>query len=167
MSRAAKHGQVSSMLQRKMVCHQHRSRRTSVRQCMQLDRTASRAATDTKLAELLAAVEETTQVNQFLLQFDSMEIAIASLAHNRESMAHAADALARVFDRIIKANTTIPTAALLEDVLAKSPAGVASWAMISYGLALLHVNCTYAAANWGTASLVSCSPPRLHLQAPC
>lgn len=90
---------------------------------MQLDRAATRAATDTKLAELLAAVEETTQVNQFLLQFDNMEIAVKSLATNRESMAHAADALARVFDRIIKANTTIPTAALLEQVLAKPPAG--------------------------------------------
>jgi hypothetical protein len=107
---------------------------------LQLDKAASRAQTDTKLAELLAAVEETISVNEFLLQFDGLEIAMTSLGRNRQSMAHAAESLAGVFDRIIRTNTTIPTAATLEDVLSKAPAGVFSfhWPTLCLSMCWVH-----------------------------
>jgi hypothetical protein len=110
--------------------------------CLQLDKAASRAASDSKLAELLAAVEETISVNEFLLKFDALEIAITSIGRNRESMAHAAESLAGVFDRIIKANTTIPTAAVLEEVLQKPPAGAAFEAVMWHSGALLRMQMT-------------------------
>ena len=90
---------------------------------MQLDKATAQAGEASKLDELLSALEETMAVNDFLLNFDQLEAAISALTKNRVSTAHAAKACAAIFDRILKLNTTIPSATALQEVLDKPPAG--------------------------------------------
>lgn len=90
---------------------------------VQLDKATKQAGEASKLQDLLAALEETIQANEFLCRFDNLDMAVSSLAKNRVSSAHAAQVCAGMFDRMLKANTTIPNAAALQAVLEQPPAG--------------------------------------------
>jgi hypothetical protein len=90
---------------------------------VQLDKATLKVGGDNGLAELLAALEDTLQNNEFLLNFEQLNIAMWCLTKNRESMAHAARACAGSFERILKSNSTIPPLPVLETILAKPPAG--------------------------------------------
>jgi hypothetical protein len=90
---------------------------------VQLDKATQKVGWDNGLAELLAALEDTLQNNEFLLKFEQLNIAMWSLTKNRESMAHAARACAGSFERILKSNSAIPPLLTLEAILAKAPAG--------------------------------------------
>jgi hypothetical protein len=90
---------------------------------VQLDKATKQAGEASKLQDLVAALEETIQANAFLCRFDHLDTAISSLAKNRVSTAHAAQACAGMVDWMLKANTTIPNAAALQGVLEQPPAG--------------------------------------------
>jgi hypothetical protein len=89
---------------------------------VQLDKALNRVSSDNK-ENVLVAFSEVLDGNDLLLKFDHIPVAVMALTRNRESIARAAAACVATYERMMKTYSVIPTAAILESILATTPEG--------------------------------------------
>lgn len=69
-------------------------------------------------------MRETLDANAFLTKLDHLPMAVMALNRNRESLARATATCSNRFDRVLKAHAAVPSAAVVEELLAAPPKGM-------------------------------------------
>lgn len=89
----------------------------------QLDKSLNRPGGD-RNEDLMNAMRETLDSNAFLIKLDHLPTAVMALARNRESLARATATCSNRFDRVMKAHAVVPSAAVVDELLAAPPTGM-------------------------------------------